>query len=180
MDDECPSSGMRSDQFPFLYDLINSFVSFVGGRSNLFVDFSQLAEFLKTPYCWAMPALSCAAICPFLVTVLATEGANILKLARAVPQKGSFTAQHTILRTPSSTQLSRLINRKFYLTHKNRRETLLSSKKMQLESGRLLHKRTMTIDKRGHRGNAKNSIVFSSLYEFLWVAQGEVNFFYIL
>ena len=74
MDDECPSSGMRSDQFPFLCDLINSFVSFVGGRSNLFVDFSQLAEFLKTPYCWAMQPLSCAAICPFFVTVLATEG----------------------------------------------------------------------------------------------------------
>ena len=102
MDDECPSSGMRSDQFPLLYDLINSFVPFVGGRSNLFVDFSQLAGFLKTPYCWAMPSLSCAAICPFLVTVLATEGANILKFARAVPQKGSFTAQHTILCSPSA------------------------------------------------------------------------------
>ncbi len=102
MDDECPSSGMRSDQFPFRYDLINSFVPFVGGRSNLFVDFSQLAEFLKTPYCWAMPPLSCAAICPSLVTVLATEGANILKFARAVPQKGSFTAQHTILCSPSA------------------------------------------------------------------------------
>ena len=102
MDDECPLSGMCSNQLPFLCDLINSFVPFVGGRSNLFVDFSQLAEFLKVLYCWAMPALSCAAICPFLVTVLATEGANILKFARAVPQKGSFTAQHTILCTPSA------------------------------------------------------------------------------
>ena len=102
MDDECPLSGMCSDQFPFLCDLINSFVSFVGGRSNLFVDSNQLAGFLKTPYCRAMPALSCAAICPFLVTVLATEGANILKFARAVPQKGSFTAQHTILCTSSA------------------------------------------------------------------------------
>ena len=109
MDDECSSSGMRSDQFPFLYDPINSFVPFVGGRSNLFVDFSQLAEFLKTPYCWAMPALSCAAICPFLVTVLATEGANILKFARAVPQKGSFTAQHTILCTPSAHHLHTIL-----------------------------------------------------------------------
>ena len=43
VDDECPSSGMCSNQLPFLCDLINSFVSFVGGRSNLFVDFSQLA-----------------------------------------------------------------------------------------------------------------------------------------
>ena len=86
------------------------------------------------------------------------RGANILKFARVVPQKGSFTAQHTILRTPSSTQLARLINRKFYLTHKNRRETLLSSKKIQVESGGLLHKRTMTIEKRGHRGNAKKTV----------------------
>ena len=109
MDDECPSSGMRSDQFPFLCDLINSFVPFVGGSSNLFVDFSQLAEFLKTPYCRAMPSLSCAAICPFLVTVLATEGANILKFARAVPQKGSFTAQHTILCSPSAHHLHTIL-----------------------------------------------------------------------
>ena len=109
VDDECSSSGMSSDQLPFLCDLINSFVSFVGGRSNLFVDFSQLAEFFKTPYCWVMPALSCAAICPFLVTVLATEGANILKFARAVPQKGSFTAQHTILCTSSAHHLHTIL-----------------------------------------------------------------------
>ena len=97
VDDECSSSGMCSNQLPFLCDLINSFVSFVGGRSNLFVDSNQLAGFLKTPYCRAMPALSCAAICPFFVTVLATEGANILKFAGAVPQKDSFTAQLTRL-----------------------------------------------------------------------------------
>ena len=43
MDNECPSSGMRSDQLPLLCDLVNSFVSFVGGRSDLLVDFGQLA-----------------------------------------------------------------------------------------------------------------------------------------
>ena len=43
VDNECSSSGMSSDQLPLLCDLINSFVSFVGGRSDLLVDFGQLA-----------------------------------------------------------------------------------------------------------------------------------------
>ena len=47
VDDECPSSGMCSNQLPFLCDLINSFVPFVSGRSDFFVNFCQLAQFLQ-------------------------------------------------------------------------------------------------------------------------------------